>query len=382
MKYFKTQRGAPMLDYNGFLYHISNKKEDVIRWRCKYRDCKGQVTIKNDTLPPISAESHTCSSNDGKNAAIIANQNILNRCKESNERFVTVFTSETKNLETKTLSKVTSFENMRDYAKKIRNERDNYTPGPENDIPLELQTTLNGFRFLQYDSGLTSGSRTVSRLKRKATLLYEKASARFSLPVDLDTPNCTLPCETPSSVVNLSNNILSDCEISALVKGLKFSVTKKSMTARDEIDITSELESLCSKLASNFSNNPVTGGVINRLKGMRIEMSHLKGKTLTPKTNISYAEKEAIRGLRDNSDLIISRADKGNCTVVMDKNDYNVKMLEILQDRNTFQAADRDLTLRNSRKLITILKYFSTEQLSQVLHLGRLQLLQSPGSRE
>ncbi|KAI0989158.1 hypothetical protein GJ496_009741 [Pomphorhynchus laevis] len=49
---------------------------------------------------------------------------------------------------------------MRDYAKKIRNERDNYTPGPENDIPLELQTTLNGFRFLQYDSGLTSGSRT------------------------------------------------------------------------------------------------------------------------------------------------------------------------------------------------------------------------------
>ncbi|KAI0986698.1 hypothetical protein GJ496_011226, partial [Pomphorhynchus laevis] len=54
----------------------------------------------------------------------------------------------------------TSFENMRDYAKKIRNERDNYTPGPENDIPLELQTTLNGFRFLQYDSGLTSGSRT------------------------------------------------------------------------------------------------------------------------------------------------------------------------------------------------------------------------------
>ncbi|KAI0989484.1 hypothetical protein GJ496_007858 [Pomphorhynchus laevis] len=161
MKYFKTQRGAPMLDYNGFLYHISNKKEDVIRWRCKYRDCKGQVTIKNDTLPPISAESHTCSSNEGKNAAIIANQNILNRCKESNERFVTVFTSETKNLETKTLSKVTSFENMRDYAKKIRNERDNYTPGPENDIPLELQTTLNGFRFLQYDSGLTSGSRTV-----------------------------------------------------------------------------------------------------------------------------------------------------------------------------------------------------------------------------
>ncbi|KAI0988174.1 hypothetical protein GJ496_003759 [Pomphorhynchus laevis] len=141
----------------------------------------------------------------------------------------------------------------------------------------------------------------VSRLKRKTTLLYEKGSARFSLPVDLDTPNCTLPCETPSSVVNLSNTILSDCEISALAKGLKFSVTKKSMTARDEIDITSELESLCSKLASNFSNNPVTGGVINRIIGMRIEMSHLKGKTLTPKTNISHAEKEAIRGLRDNT---------------------------------------------------------------------------------
>jgi predicted transcriptional regulator len=47
--------------------------------------------------------------------------------------------------------------------------------------------------------------------------------------------------------------------------------------------------------------------------------------------NISHEEFEAIKTLRNNKDIVISRADKGNAIVIMNKEDYIEKIKNILQ---------------------------------------------------
>ena len=56
--------------------------------------------------------------------------------------------------------------------------------------------------------------------------------------------------------------------------------------------------------------------------------------------------------LRENPNLILTRADKGNVTVAMDRDNYIQKMEELLQDRNTYNVIIKDPT----RKLTTCLR--------------------------
>ena len=51
-----------------------------------------------------------------------------------------------------------------------------------------------------------------------------------------------------------------------------------------------------------------------------------------PKTtpNLPYSESRAFKYLRDNEDIIILPADKGRAKVIMDKDDYNSKMMNML----------------------------------------------------
>ncbi|CAF3284775.1 unnamed protein product, partial [Rotaria sp. Silwood2] len=47
--------------------------------------------------------------------------------------------------------------------------------------------------------------------------------------------------------------------------------------------------------------------------------------------NISDEEFHAIKTLKNNKEIIISRADKGNAIVIMDRKDYMEKMQQILK---------------------------------------------------
>ena len=49
-------------------------------------------------------------------------------------------------------------------------------------------------------------------------------------------------------------------------------------------------------------------------------------KSKPPKPNISKAERQAIKSLQDDNNIIILPADKGNATVVMDWVEYSNKL--------------------------------------------------------
>ena len=58
--------------------------------------------------------------------------------------------------------------------------------------------------------------------------------------------------------------------------------------------------------------------------------------------NSSKAEKRAIEELKQYDDIVILNADKGNNTVVMDKLEYDKKLLGLLSDSATYQEISKN----------------------------------------
>lgn len=50
------------------------------------------------------------------------------------------------------------------------------------------------------------------------------------------------------------------------------------------------------------------------------------------------------RFINNNPEIIITRADKGNITVAIDKKTYEQKMLELLEDKDTYIIVKKDPT--------------------------------------
>jgi hypothetical protein len=88
-------------------------------------------------------------------------------------------------------------------------------------------------------------------------------------------------------------------------------------------------------------------------------MSALKGYR-PPRNPLTNDETKALRELKQRTDIVILKADKGNSTVVLDRSDYDKKVLDIVEDKSTYQKLRSDPTLKVERelnkKLVTISK--------------------------
>lgn len=62
---------------------------------------------------------------------------------------------------------------------------------------------------------------------------------------------------------------------------------------------------------------------------------------------INRIYKDTKELLSNNKDIIVTQADKGGKTVVLKKQDYNTKLLELITDRNTYRTLRKDLTISN-----------------------------------
>jgi len=60
--------------------------------------------------------------------------------------------------------------------------------------------------------------------------------------------------------------------------------------------------------------------------------------------------------VRNNNDIMFTKADKGSMTVALDKNDYREKMTNLLSDNNTYVIIKKDPTngiTDNLRQMLT-----------------------------
>ena len=122
-------------------------------------------------------------------------------------------------------------------------------------------------------------------------------------------------------VVNLSNKNLSEDESKVLLLGLNFLVSQDYIP---KTEILANIEKGIKNLPDNISSI---------IRSKVVDILNKKHKSIP---NLSIKEKKALKNLRDDTNIVITKADKGNCTVIIDKDKYEEKIFKLLNDKDAY----------------------------------------------
>ncbi|XP_071054397.1 uncharacterized protein [Onthophagus taurus] len=88
---------------------------------------------------------------------------------------------------------------------------------------------------------------------------------------------------------------------------------------------------------------------------IRQEVARVLKSAKPPKSNLTVGEKKALRSIKEKSEIVVLPADKGNATVVMDRKEYDDKMMNLL-DPATYRKIKKDPTDKIVRKMKQLIK--------------------------
>ncbi|KAI8522002.1 hypothetical protein Bbelb_017560 [Branchiostoma belcheri] len=149
-------------------------------------------------------------------------------------------------------------------------------------------------------------------------------------------------------VKNLSSHTLTEPEKSLLSKGLNFAVAPNKIPS---IDIVTETES-----AIRRARLPQ-----RQAEALRTKVATTLKVSKPPASNITREERTALKDLATNQDILILPADKGRCTVVLDREQYDRKVQDLLGDKDTYMPLKKDPTNKFKGKISSALKKLQTE---------------------
>ena len=115
----------------------------------------------------------------------------------------------------------------------------------------------------------------------------------------------------------IGNERLTEDEKKVLALGLNYAVTPKSIPTHNIIAAT---EATAKQLDTTTAEK-LRAGVSNVLQSSK-----------APRSNLPSHLRKATKELREDRDIVILPADKGNATVVMDRVEYVEKINEMLND--------------------------------------------------
>ncbi|KAH6931127.1 hypothetical protein HPB50_022271 [Hyalomma asiaticum] len=141
---------------------------------------------------------------------------------------------------------------------------------------------------------------------------------------------------------------LDNAELSVLGLGLNYNLTPEPDSKRIACAVESAV--MCVEPHRRDEARTRVVGVLSKLQRRR------KVDPLLPE------ERRALKKLCDNERIVILPADKGNATVVLNKLDYEKKMLRMLEDKETYKPLNRDPTPKTQRDLQKLLA--DTQQIS------------------
>ena len=157
------------------------------------------------------------------------------------------------------------------------------------------------------------------------------------------------------TIINLSKKELTQQQTHVLAKGLKFAPTPLQLNPDLFI---SNIEKGLQQLAP--------GGKIDYL---RHQISNILQKAKPQKPNLTPSDRQAIKQLKQDPDIVIAPADKGRATVVLDKPHFHSMVDSMLQDTSTYQKIQKDPTAKLDRQHKALLKQLSDKyELSVNLH--------------
>ncbi|XP_013388913.1 uncharacterized protein LOC106157722 [Lingula anatina] len=144
----------------------------------------------------------------------------------------------------------------------------------------------------------------------------------------------------------LSNYQPTEDEMKLIAKGLNYAIAPSKLPVRDVIIQT---EVACQKLN------------IEQAAKLRHEVVGTLRSSNPPKPNLTKGERNAIKPLKNNKDIIIIPADKGKAVVTMDRNEYEEKCNNLLKDETTYKQLAKDPTQKLKARLINKLKNIRKE---------------------
>ena len=149
-----------------------------------------------------------------------------------------------------------------------------------------------------------------------------------------------------NNIVNLSNYKLNNDEKSALHLGLKFCIPWKKIKLEE---VCSEFEVLAGQLEHHKALNDLSKKTLNaKLVSIALEY---KDKNNIHNQNIYNEFSKIAKQLISNPTLFISKPDKGNGVVLLDKDTYLDKMNDILSDKSKFLKLGPVATYDNTCKI-------------------------------
>ncbi|CAH1267006.1 Hypp3654 [Branchiostoma lanceolatum] len=108
-----------------------------------------------------------------------------------------------------------------------------------------------------------------------------------------------------------------------LGKGLNFAITPRSIPVKEIVTATEVAAIKLDQEEASLLRNEVVG-ILQNAK--------------PPKPNLSNEERQAIKSLKENKDIVIIPADKGKAVVVMDKTEYVEQCEKLLDDKDTYKV--------------------------------------------
>ena len=76
---------------------------------------------------------------------------------------------------------------------------------------------------------------------------------------------------------------------------------------------------------------------------IRVQVTEVLRRARLPRSNLSKNQKDAVQNLRTDKSIHILKADKGNTTVLLNRTDYDKKILALLSTP-TYKELKRDPT--------------------------------------
>ena len=219
-------------------------------------------------------------------------------------------------------------------------------------LKLRIEDTHKKIRTLTREKELAlvflRSRLTTSDLEHLETLVYEQQDEEYSrirsvhskkLQVLTSKSNISLPDDTVNRdkwVLNISSKPLNNTEMTALQKGTNFALAPKKIPTAE----------IVAGIEDGISGLPEDEKLV-----LRSQVSQVLQRATVPPPNLPQAELRALHNLRKDQDRLVIPADKGNCTVVMDRKDYDDKVQQMLNDQRTYKVLDKDPTQRTERKL-------------------------------
>ena len=147
-----------------------------------------------------------------------------------------------------------------------------------------------------------------------------------------------------SAVFNFSSVQLTQAQIEVLSCGPRFGIPVTSVCKEE---ILSELEMFYQQVENALSESSLAERECSKrkvelktkLSGIANDYGQQKRQSFT--FPLGKEHFNAIRELKNNTDLVITRPDKGTGIVLMDRKDYVVKMMDILGDETKFECLGR-----------------------------------------